>query len=88
MAWAKKKKGSLERGKCGGAWRHLPRPPLGLLRSPIFSQFDPVFCLFFPTAEPCPKLLWCLIMEFSFRAGPIVNGTVIKESLRFILELF
>jgi len=77
-------RGRLERERGGVAWRHLPKP--------IFFQFDHVFCLFIPTAEPHPtahpKLVWCLIMEFSFRAGPIVNRTVIKEILRFISELF
>ena len=34
-------RGSLERGKGGVAWRHLPRPRL---------QFDPVFLPFFLTA--------------------------------------
>lgn len=34
----------------------LPRLPLGSLRLPIFFLFDPAFCLFFPTAEPGPRL--------------------------------
>ena len=61
--WRKKKKqigqrsesrGSMGCGK-GGPFP-LPRIPLGSLPLPLFFLFDPVFCLFFPTAEPGPRL--------------------------------
>ena len=41
-------RGSLERGKSGVALRHLPRPPLGSLRSPMFSLCDSLFIIFIP----------------------------------------
>ena len=41
-------RGSVERGKGGVAWRHLPRLRLGSLRSPMFFLCDPLFITFIP----------------------------------------
>ena len=35
----------------------LPRPPLGLLRSPVFFPRTPI-SPFSPNAEPGPRLMW------------------------------